>query len=157
MVSYTELLSMGSNHIRRRFVTPFSFFLFLSSFRLSFVLFVFFSIIFFICYPSKYISNFQCKKYDMNLKLRLRWLYLSSNLLHHHLLSLRWLFLSKNHLRQIWHIGEVRRLLRCTGCLLAQLSPGLWLPKGSKQRYPRSFSNHRIQCTTLYLGCRLPM
>ena len=53
---------MGSNHIRRRFVAPFSFFLFLSSFRLSFVLFVFFSIIFFHLLSFKVYFKFSMQK-----------------------------------------------------------------------------------------------
>ena len=103
----------------------------------------------------------------MNLKLCLRQLCQSSNLLYYYLLSLRWLYqilsnklfyryLSQNHLRQM---TEVCCLLRCPGCQHdklkvlhnAQLKEKsfLGLPKGSNQRYPPSFSTHRIHCTTL--------
>ena len=115
----------------------------------SFLYFVFFLLLFFVLFQhyfssffiiSNFISNFQCKKYDMNLKL-----------------SLRWLFLSQNHLRQIRQIVEVRGLLRCPGCLTARLYRAFakcrinrkHLPKGSNHRYPSSFSNHRNHFTTL--------
>ena len=111
-------LVMGSNQIKRLFVTPFSLivlvFLSLISFLYSFCLLFFFHIfsaLFFLhLYSLQVYFKFAMQKYDINLKLRLRSLCLSSYLLHHYILSLSWLYLSKklfhqflsqNHLRQI--------------------------------------------------------
>ena len=98
MVSSTEPETLWIT-LGNFFVTRFSLIVlfFLSLF--SFLYFVFFLLLFFVLFQhyfssffiiSNFIWNFQCKKYDMNLKL-----------------SLRWLFLSQNHLRQIWQIVEV--------------------------------------------------
>ena len=141
---------MGSNHISR-LIFVLHFFFNCALFFFSFLNLVFFFFSFYICQHffssfffivSKFISIFQCKKYEMNLKLRLRQLCLSSNSLHHCLLSLYLSkklfhqFLSRNHLRQILSLRFI-------------VSAFLGLPKGSNQRYPPSFSNHLIHCTTL--------
>ena len=157
---------MGSNHIRRFLcgtivlfcLSLFSFHYFFFSFFLFCTYFSSFIIV------TKFISNFQFKQYNMNFKLRLRKRCLSSNILHHYLLSLRWLFLSQNHLRQIWQMVEVRRLLRCPGCQLTRLfrtfakcmikrqKVVLGLPAITHHHFPTIVST-----VPLYLGCRLSM
>ena len=67
-----------------------TFFLFVFSFVILYMFQYCFTLFFIV---SKFISVFQCKKYDMNLEVRLFQLYLSQNLLHHYLRSLHWLYL----------------------------------------------------------------
>ena len=128
MVSYTEpktLHHVFESDYETYFVTPFYLvvFVFVSSlpFFISFYvcsfLYVFsISVSLFQILNAKnttLIQNFAscfCLQLDYITIYFPYWLYLSKNLFHQ--------FLSKNHLRQIWHMVEVRRLLRCPGCLL---------------------------------------